>query len=109
MASETIREPYELLIRWKAGVISGLHKCELITVKDGDVVLSVSEGRAMPLEVEDVPAFFPDTEAVANVSRLLAEKANLESRVLDLEGQIDEATALITDLRRQLAEAEVTP
>lgn len=105
MTLQTIREPYELLIRWKGGVVSGLHKRELITVKDDGVVLSETEGKALPLEISDVPNFFPATDAIANVSRLLNEKAELESRVLNLEGQLEKARMKIAAQSQSAGEA----
>lgn len=102
MALETIREPYEILIRWRNGQISGLHKRELITVKDGEVTLSVSEGKPVPIEAAGVPDFMSPQDAIATASRLLTEDNGKDTRILELEKANEEKDNLIANLVEQI-------
>lgn len=102
MTIETTVEPYELLIRWKGGQISGLHKRELITVKDGDVTLSQSEGKATGIDPADVPAFFPAADAVAEVSRLMGELAERDDQIAELTNRIDVLEVSLGEAEKKL-------
>lgn len=45
---QTVRTPYEFLVRWnQGGELSGAHVVWLYTVKDGDTVLSQLESKPM--------------------------------------------------------------
>jgi len=102
MAVETKIEPYELLIRWDQGQVTGLHKREIITILDGEEVLSVSEGKAKVLAEADVPDFFPAPDAVANVSRLLEDLRVRDSQIVDLSAERDNLAADLDAARKEI-------
>ena len=55
MAINETKQPYELLIRWNNGVITGAHvKYKTILDRDG-VVFQETEGPALPVGTEEYP------------------------------------------------------
>ena len=102
MTIQTIVEPYELLIRWRDGQISGVHKQEIITVKDGETVLSVSEGKAQVLDLADVPSFIPAQDTLANISRLLSEAAQKDREIAALILERDDLASALAAARKQI-------
>jgi chromosome segregation ATPase len=91
MALEKITYPYEVLIRWKDGKVSGAHYVEASCVLEDGKVLSEQIGMAQPIPVERVADFYPAADALADVSRLCAAVKFEQSRALELERERDKA------------------
>jgi hypothetical protein len=85
MAFEIVRQPYEILIRWSGGVVSGAHWRELEIGRDGPVVYFTRELDPVPLALGGAPM----TAALGEVS------AGLSAQVLALQNQVAQLQEII--------------
>jgi hypothetical protein len=93
MTIQAITQPYEILIRFTDGQVSGAHYKTIEVVTDGARVYSATEGQPEPLEGDAVAAVLGETLQ----SSLL--------RCSTLEAELSEQAALITELNEQLSAA----
>lgn len=88
MAFEIVRQPYEILIRWTGGVVSGAHWRELEIGRDGPVTYFTRELDPVPLALGGPQM----TAALGEVS------AGLSAQVLDLQTQVAELQSIIDNM-----------
>lgn len=105
MAIETEIQPYELLVRWKNGQVVGCHKRQLVITRDGGEIISEAETKATPLEQADVPAFFGETDVVAQISGVLALNDQLTAQALEADQARNAAVGAARALEARLADA----
>jgi hypothetical protein len=93
MAITKTQAPYEFLARWKGGVLVGAHIKMLTTIADGDTVLSVQEGDAMPVSLAG-EAGFPLADALAALNTAaLADGDAKAAQIATLTGQCTQFAA----------------
>lgn len=90
------KEPYELLVRWRNGEISGAHVGFIEIVRDGDEVIAHKELGVEPIsEKTDFPLSAVLAEihvtALATTEMLRAKNVELLSEKFDLAQQVDKA------------------
>lgn len=88
MALEKRVYPYEVLIRWSGGEISGAHFVEIEEIVDGGEVINERLGSAVPIPLDRIAEVYPEAQALADVSRLLAEKQAMEVELKDLRSKV---------------------
>ena len=81
MPINAIVQPYEILIRFTDGQVSGAHYKTIEVVTDGIRVYSATEGQSEPLEGDAVAAVLGDTlqTALLQVAKLQSELEGLRS------------------------------
>jgi hypothetical protein len=81
MPIKAIVQPYEILIRFTDGQVSGAHYKTIEVVTDGARVYSATEGQPEPLEGDAVTTALGDTlqTALLQVTKLQAELDELRS------------------------------
>lgn len=93
---QTIKQPYELLIRWSQdGTLAGAHVQHRYITTDGGVIVGEFVGSAEPLTLETA-AGYPlgdvltqaQSDAVAAVAAANADKESALARVAELEAQL---------------------
>ena len=93
MAINETQQPYEFLVRWNNGVITGAHvKYKTILDRDG-VVFQETEGPALPVGTEEYPLLDILTkmqiDALVSIDSLTAEltqaKANADAKQTALD------------------------
>jgi len=73
MAYKTKILPYEILIRWKNGTVSGIHAQDLICVYDGKELISEQVGKVRPVEADEIGEIYAAADALADLSRLQSD------------------------------------
>lgn len=89
MTLETIRTPYELLVRWEDGKLKGAHIQWLYTTKDeNDQVVASQVGQAEPVAVGKTQGFpladilsKVQSDALAKIEQLEQENAQLKQQL----------------------------
>ena len=90
MTIQAVTQPYEILIRFTDGQVSGTHYKTIEVVTDGARVYSATEGQPQPLEGDAVSAVLGDTLQAA-----LLQVAKLQAEIEDLRSLQNDAT--VTD------------
>ena len=86
MAIESIVQPYEILIRFKEGVVVGSHFKTIEVVRDDERVYSATESRPQPIGDHDL-------------SGVLGDALHSALKKIDLlEGELDRANRAIEDM-----------
>lgn len=93
MTIQAVTQPYEILIRFTDGQVSGSHFKTIEIVTDGIRVYSATEGPPQPLEGDAVAAVLGETLQSALLRCAL------------LENQVAESAAQVIDLSDQLSAA----
>ncbi len=89
---ETVKRPYELLVRWREGALSGAHVgFELTTTEDGKVlsttplaVMPVDIGQGIGFPLADILAQV-HTDAIISMDVAIAEKTAAKIKVSEGE------------------------
>jgi hypothetical protein len=92
--------PYEFLIRWRDGKISGAHAKFLETISEDGVVLNVKEGDAVPVSlagevgypIADIFAAI-SAGAVASAQQAVTDIATADGKKLEAEAAAAKAAA----------------
>jgi hypothetical protein len=95
MTIATVKRPYELLVRWKDGVIAGAHVgFELTTSEDGVAlsttplpVMAVDIGQGAGFPLADILAQI-HVDAIAGFEAKAAECSQYEAKIAELEEKI---------------------
>lgn len=83
---ELTKEPYELLVRWGGGQIVGAHYKELEILRDGESIVHVKEGTALPLSLGGAEL----AQILGHLNMTLAARVEeLEIRNADLQQKIN--------------------
>lgn len=98
------KQPYEFLIRWTDGKISGAHIKFLETVFEDGVMLAQKETNAEPVELA-IEAGFPMADVWAMVSagaasvgqKALTDIADANAKKLEAEAAADRLNAVIAE------------
>jgi uncharacterized coiled-coil protein SlyX len=115
MAIETVKRPYELLVRWREGKISGAHVgFELTATEDGKVlsttplpVMTVDIGQGIGFPLKDildqvhVDAITGMDTAQAEVKTVNETCAKHEATIVELEKQLTNAQTSVAALNEQ--------
>jgi hypothetical protein len=90
MTIQAVTQPYEILIRFTDGQVSGAHYKTIEVVTDGARVYSATEGQPQPLEGDAVAAVLGDTlqTALLQVQALTAALAEAESQIAEQQQSI---------------------
>lgn len=91
MTIQSIKYPYEILIRFTPDGIGGAHFIENERIVDGDKVLSETVGAAQPIPAEQINSIYPEAQALADLSAALGEIAELSRALEKAEGERDAA------------------
>jgi len=83
MTIQAVTQPYEILIRFTDGKVSGSHFKTIEVVTDGTRVYSATEGQPQPLEGDAVAAVLGDTlqTALLQVKSLTAELEEARAKI----------------------------
>ena len=83
MTIQAVTQPYEILIRFTDGQVSGAHYKTIEVVTDGTRVYSATEGQPQPLEGDAVAAVLGETlqTALLQVKSLTAELEEARSKI----------------------------
>lgn len=103
MAIETVIEPYELLVRWKNGAITGAHMIHAVrTIQDG---VTIATTELPPQSVVDASGDGSLVDEVLGIvqTSALADKASAESVAAAALDEIDRLRARITELEQDNA------
>jgi hypothetical protein len=117
---ETLKRPYEFLIRWKDGAISGAHVGYEVTVTEDGNVLSTTPLPVVPVDVGTGQGFpladilcqvqidaLKDRESAINTANLAGvDKKIAEDLLIVAKEQIAEKNALIKSLQDKVADLE---
>jgi hypothetical protein len=97
MTIQTVTQPYEILIRFTDGQVSGAHYKTIEVVTDGSRVYSATEGQPEPLEGDAVAEVLGDTlqTALLQVQALTAALAEAESQIAEQQQSIAELAAQV--------------
>lgn len=95
MTIQAVTQPYEILIRFSDGQVSGAHYKTIEVVTDGTRVYSATEGQPQPLEGDAVAAVLGNTlkTALLQVQALTAALAEAESQIAEQQQSIAELAA----------------
>jgi hypothetical protein len=110
---ETLKRPYEFLIRWKDGAISGAHVGYEVTATEDGNVLSTTPLPVVPVDVGTGQGF-PLAEILGQVQidalkdreSALAAKAAAESEKSKSDKDKDEAIAALDSATSRIAEKD---
>lgn len=127
MAITKTQSPYEFLVRWNNGVLSGAHIRFLETIADGAEIISQKEGNAQPVSmageagfplsdiltamqaqalVERDAAVADKIAAETQVTTLTTEKSTLQDQLTAKTNELTAAQAQVTQLQADLAAAQ---
>lgn len=90
MTIQAVTQPYEILIRFSDGQVSGAHYKTIEVVTDGTRVYSSTEGQPQPLEGDAVAAVLGSTlqTALLQVQVLTVALAEAESQIAEQQQSI---------------------
>jgi hypothetical protein len=106
----TVKRPYELLVRWKDGVIAGAHVGFELTTTEDDVILSTTPLPVMAVDLGQ-GAGFPladileqvQIDAIISMDAANASRAQAESQLSAAEAAIAELQAAATAAQNAIA------
>ena len=116
---ETVKRPYELLVRWREGRISGAHMGFELTTTENGIVLSTSPLSVMSIDIGQ-GAGFPLADILAQVhtdALIQVDAANAEAKaktdecdthvatIAERDATILSLQSNITDLEKKLSAA----
>jgi len=109
MTIQAVTQPYEILIRFTDGQVSGAHYKTIEVVTDGSRVYSATEGPPEHLEGDAVAAVLGDTlqTALLQVQSLTAVLAEAESQIAEQQQSIAELTGQVQALTAQVHQGPV--
>ena len=104
---ETVKQPYELLVRWREGKITGAHVgFELTATEDGNVlsttplpVMAVDIGQGVGFPLADILAQV-HTDALVSRDEAIAEKTVVQTECTKHEATIAALEAKIMELEK---------
>jgi hypothetical protein len=108
---ETVKQPYELLVRWREGKISGAHVgFELTTTEDGKVlstsplaVIPVDIGQGIGFPLADILAQV-QVDALVSRDKAIAERGAAETALTAAQEVVAKHEATIATLTTELTE-----
>lgn len=98
MAITKTNQPYEFLVRWKDGAITGAHIKMLETIAEDGVVLSQKEGVAMPVSMAGA-GNFPLADLLTGIQT---------QALIDLDAARSELAAVRLELEQAVQPTPVT-
>ena len=106
MAISTVKRPYEMLVRWKDGVIAGAHVGFELTTTENGVVLSTTPLDVMPVDIGQ-GAGFPLADILSQVQvDAITGKDAAEAKCAAAEADCAKHEATIAALTAKVAELE---
>ncbi|PNQ94960.1 hypothetical protein C1S70_31380 (plasmid) [Azospirillum argentinense] len=94
---QTVKHPYELLVRWdQSGALQGAHVQYRYVIRDGEDVIGETIGQALPLTLEAADGFplgdllsQVQIDALTGMAAAVAARDTALARVAELEALLD--------------------
>jgi hypothetical protein len=103
MAIETIIEPYELLIRWKGGAITGAHFVQTVrTVRDGETIATTELAPESVVDLSGDGSLVDEVLGIVQTSAL-ADKATAETAAVVANEQVAALHIRVAELEQDNA------